>query len=230
MEKLILTTLLAIFLLAPQAGLQAAGNQQFLNGKPFSDLNMRIDDLDGKFITQEELDSVNEAIDETNTRIDDQDTRIDDLEKRILALEEAEPPGSSELVFSGDFEMDQIPAEGIVEAWDEFRKNATGSFKSVEISNNKGGRAICSDPVVSAAITLALNSFMPGDPAQEFDCDSRAWHVGVCSSAIELNAGSIGVCQCDGAAVRPSKGSTNWGGIGNTCTAESQTLTVILTR
>jgi hypothetical protein len=198
MEKLIFTTLLAILLLAPQAGLQAKGDQELPNGKPFSDL----------------------------------DTRIDELEKRILTLEESDPPGSSELVFSGDFTQGAGTDSGTKDAWFKFTGSAEGSFTAIEIKNNLSGSAICSDAGKSTDIANALNSFMVGGATETFECDSRFWNVGEWGSGVALSAGptkAVNDCSAD-ASVRPLVAHGNWGGIGLTCDAPDQTLEVILTR
>jgi len=210
MEKIIFTTLFAILLLAPQAGLQAAGNQQFLNGKPFSDL----------------ADLINWI--EINSIID-----------RISVLEASgpEPPDGEKLVFSGHFIMGITPAVGsqLVLDWLDFTSKAIGDYTSIEIRGSAGGGVSCSDSETATAIAHALSSGLR-DTLFTFNCENRVWNVGpgnpmTGGGGIELNAGSItetGTCL-EEASVRPLMGNSNWGGIGLTCVAPSQTLEVILT-
>ena len=189
MEKLILTALLAIFLLAPQTGLQAKGNPA----------------------------------------INDINARIDELEKRILALETSEP---DTWTFSGNFAQGEAPDISIQNAWFKFTSDATGLFTAIEIRNNLGGSAICSDAGKSTDIANALNGYMVGGPTETFECGGRFWNVGGAGGGAALSAGptkAVDDCNED-AAVRPLVTHENWGGIGLTCDAPTQTLEVILTR
>jgi hypothetical protein len=209
MGKLIFTTLLAIFLLASQAGLQAAGGQDFQNGKPFDHVN----------------------------------TRIDELEKRILALEESDPPGSSDLVFSDSYTQNLPPTGESRQAWAVFTNSAIGSFKSIEIRNSFDGgvtvdaSAICADMDKVNQIAGALNT----SGSISLECGNLTWRVSACSGT-ELYAGSSArTCNCDdqsAIAIRPLSTNENWGGVGSeyggsgggTCGAPSQTLQVVLER
>ncbi len=88
----------------------------------------------------------------------------------------------------------------------------------------------CTDPVVATAIANALNT----GTAASYSSDGHTWYVGTgcgggCGGsgpAIEL-AVDQGTCACGSiAAVRPQINNTNWGGLGTTCSAPTQTLEV----
>ena len=61
-------------------------------------------------------------------------------------------------------------------------------------------------------------------------CNNKTWYVGSCGSGMSIAVNSSGDCQCGSNSwtVRPGIGNNNWGGVGKECSAESQTLTVIL--
>ena len=61
-------------------------------------------------------------------------------------------------------------------------------------------------------------------------CNNKTWYVGSCGSGMSIAVNSSGDCQCGSNSwtVRPGIGNNNWGGVGKECSAESQTLTVVL--
>ena len=61
-------------------------------------------------------------------------------------------------------------------------------------------------------------------------CNNKIWYVGPCGSGMSIAVNSSGDCQCGSNSwtVRPGIGNNNWGGVGKECSAESQTLTVVL--
>ena len=163
---------------------------------------------------------------------------IDSIIARISALELGpEPPDGEKLVFSGHFIGKKTPDSLLMQDWLEFRSNASGYYTSIEIRGSAGGGVSCSDPDTATAIANALNSGL----TYTINCENRMWNVGpgnprTGGGGIELNAGSVrldsvpptGNCL-EEASVRPLMGNSNWGGIGFTCVAPSQTLEVILT-
>ena len=217
MQKLIQIILISFLFFVPQVGLQADDHvANFNNGKPFSVLENEIE--------------------ETNKR-------VDDLEKRLMALEESDPPGSSDLVFSGVYTQGLPPTAGSKQAWSVFTGSAIGSFKSIEIRNSFDGgvtvdaSAICSDMDKASQIASALKT----SGSISLECDNLTWNVSACLG-VELYAGSgAKVCNCDDQSaivIRPLATNGNWGGEGTefggsgggTCGAPSQTLEVILAR
>ena len=166
---------------------------------------------------------------------------IDSIIARISALESGpEPPDGEKLVFSGHFMSKKTPTKDsqLVLDWLEFRSIVSlyiangGLYTSIEIRGSVGGGVSCFDPDTATAIANALNSGL----TYTINCENRVWNVGpgnprTGGGGIELNAGSntgTGTCLQE-ASVRPLMGNSNWGGIGFTCVAPSQTLEVILT-
>jgi len=216
-----------------------------------SDINARIDALQDGDLPPDlaaTLGDLKTAVDSNSSdlsmaldEIIDIMSAIDSIIARISALEESgsEPPDAQKLIYSGHFINRNTPATGsqLVEDWVQFREDAgvinsdgsPPSYSSIEIRGSVGVGVSCSDPDTATAIANALSNGGPG----EFNCENRWWNVGTVGiGGIELNAGSFqgvtGNCLQE-ASVRPLIGSSNWGGIGFTCVAPSQTLEVILT-
>lgn len=201
---------------------QKIQSSEFLNGKPF-------ESLESGFITQDELDALNQAIEVTNQR-------IDDLEDRIIELEAGGDPDPVDVVFSGQFTNSQAPTTNAAVAWSEFLNQATGEFSAIEIKSSLGGSVVCSDPLAATDIANELNTHvLASGSISSFGCQDLIWNVGSIGNSIELNAGpNVGVNACtQDAVVRPGIDNANWGGFaefGGSCGAPSQVLEVILTR
>lgn len=130
-------------------------------------------------------------------------------------------------VFSEQFfQFQDAPAQ--CDAWNNFLFNqlTSGSYNSISMSSSFNPTGVtCSNPSSATQICNALHS---GSSTAVF-CDGHTWFVGACGG-IELNV-DFGVCFCNFGSntptVRPCTGS-NWGGIGTeTCSAPSQTMTVV---
>ena len=249
MKKLILATLLFTPLCLFQTGVLAAAKDGFLHGQPFADLNTQIDNIRARLETLElqfgdlplDLTEKLAIIDDnfndiTDILIDISDVyfQIEQLEARILLLEEtgSELPIVERVVFSGHFVNRQAPTRDskLGLDWQAFKEDATGEFSSIEISGSMGKGVSCSDPAAATKLAAMLNQ----GGSISIDCENRKWNVGIVDlGAVELNAGSfneVNTCNRQEASVKPLLGSRNWGGIGVTCGAPSQTLEVILTR
>ncbi len=116
-------------------------------------------------------------------------------------------------------------------AWNAFRPALLSSYIytgfNISGSLNPTGFT-CTSPVVATAVATALRN----GTAITQTSDGHTWYVGTCGSScgpgIELSVDQ-GVCACGSVcSVRPDIGATNsnWGGIGTTCSAPSQTLIV----
>ena len=179
-----------------------------------------------------QIDNLESVVADLTESIARLDSIVGDHELRLMELEVPGSPNEPGTVFfTGDFIVVTDSDPDTITAWDEFRNNATGFFTSIEIKSSLGmGESVkCSNPVKSTNIAYALRNHTIGAFFTS-NCEGQDWNVGFCRG-VELNAGpDSDVCQCDlRAAVRPSNGR-NWGGIGDTCGADSQTLEVILTR
>ena len=93
-------------------------------------------------------------------------------------------------------------------------------------------------------MTTCDNKTILGDIAENMDnttyefrgryCNGLYWTIGRCGFGNEISAfpASVKDCQCrtDGYVIRPLISNRNWGGVGKSCNAPSQTLQVILKR
>ncbi len=206
-------------------------------------------------LTQGEIEDIrNVDIENINGDIENINIAIVSINDRIDALVPSDPL-ESDLVFSGFFTQSRKPRFGLMFDWAEFKSNATGSFSSIEIKNSLisngieiRGSAVCADPVVADAIVKEFNTHVPtGGVVQSFTCFEQTlgrdveWNIGSCNEEVELNASLNTLHQVcvagNGAVVRPLIGTVSWGGVGTdfgglggTAGALSQTLEVILTR
>ena len=198
------------------------------------DITIILEDIKGISENGIRLDELKLTVADLSLKLTALTLTVDALDLRISALEQSTPPSVSEHVFSREFFKGVASTVDNQQlAWNQFRGNITGEFTSIEITNSFGGSALCSDPLVSTNIANALKSFVTGAALEEFNCGvNQEWSVGDCGAGVTLHAGSTtAICWCDdGATVRPLNTNPNWGGIGITCDAPTQTLGVILTR
>ena len=198
------------------------------------DITIILEDIKGISENGIRLDELKLTVADLSLKLTALTLTVDALDLRISALEQSTPPSVSEHVFSREFFKGVASTVDNQQlAWNQFRGNITGEFTSIEITNSFGGSALCSDPLVSTNIANALKSFVTGAALEEFNCGvNQEWSVGDCGAGVTLHAGSTtAICGCDdGATVRPLNTNPNWGGIGITCDAPTQTLGVILTR
>lgn len=211
-----------------------------------SDITMALDDIIKILIDIEEisghvsdngirLTSLESAVSGLVDRLALLETKVESLDARILALEQPSPP----ITFSGVFGQGAAPVSGTQDAWKDFlsnAKNAKGSFRSITITSSLSGSGsvICSNKDAASAIAKALNNHVWGGATVTFTCDGLFWNVGqfgsIGSGAALSAGGTKAVNDCDAdASVRPLVTHSNWGGVGTTCGALSQTLEVVLT-
>ena len=96
------------------------------------------------------------------------------------------------------------------------------------------------DDMVSCSNSTFINDFLRNKDNASFEvyglyCDGMYWTIGKCGWGLELSAFDRQRRDCAclkstdiGYTIRPLIGNTNWGGVGKSCNAVSQTLQVIL--
>ncbi|CAF3713677.1 unnamed protein product [Rotaria sordida] len=112
-------------------------------------------------------------------------------------------------------------------AWNIFRSlliNHPCTSLTISGTNNPTGITL-TNSTYATAIANAMRTNTAYGPVSS---NGYLWAVGICGSADELTA-TGSVCTCTtGYTLRPCVGNSNWGGInGATCSASSQTMTVI---
>jgi len=96
------------------------------------------------------------------------------------------------------------------------------------------------DNMTTCTNNTFINDFLRSKDNASFEvrglyCDGMYWTIGKCGWGLELSAFDKprSYCAClkstdIGYTIRPLIGNTNWGGVGKSCNADSQTLQVIL--
>jgi hypothetical protein len=140
------------------------------------------------------------------------------------------PSPSSAITFSQTFTSGAAPGTTIENAWTTFRGQLTGSYTKFDFfsSNGQGYTGITDAVKVQ---TLATN--LKNGTATSVTIGSVTWLVGCCTcraggatpNAVEFS--NVGSCSGSStAALRPWIANSNWGGIGTTVGAATQTLTL----
>ena len=143
------------------------------------------------------------------------------------------PPPSSAVTFSRTFTSGLAPGTTIETAWTTFRSQLTGTYTKFDFTSSNGqGYTGITDAVKVQQIADAIRT---GTTGVNFSTviSGVTWNVGCCAcrSGGALN-GAVefaNVALCSGsstAALRPWINNSNWGGIGSTVGASTQTLTL----
>ena len=139
------------------------------------------------------------------------------------------------LSWSDNFTYRQIATIIQENTYKEFWDNASNyTWDNISIGNPD-------DMVTCDNSTLVNNAIQNFDnTSYEFRgiyCNGMYWTMGKCGWGNEISAhsGSVGDCACkkstdNSYTIRPLIGNRNWGGVGKSCDAPSQTLKVILQR
>ena len=136
---------------------------------------------------------------------------------------------TSTITFSQAFDQGQSSASNCGE-WEIFRAQllSTLPYESVTIKGSLDATGVTlSNPAQVLQIADALRT---GNSVSLND-GIRDWNAGTCIDGVELSAnGNFCNCTTNAYTLRPclqvTNNNPNWGGIGNTCSAQSQTLTV----
>ena len=109
--------------------------------------------------------------------------------------------------------------------YDNFWENIciSNDWKTIRLGN-PDNFVTCTEP------NNIINLYKQKNQTATHVCDNKTWHVGMCGNGMSIAVGTSNDCSCGNNAwtVRPGIGNDNWGGVGDECSAESQTLTVIL--
>jgi hypothetical protein len=140
------------------------------------------------------------------------------------------PTTTTGVTFSQTFTSGAAPGTTIENAWTTFRSQLTGSYTSFDFfSSNGQGYTGVTDAV--KVQTLATN--LKNGTVTSVTIGAVTWLVGCCAcrsggatpNAVEFS--NVGSCNASStAALRPWIANSNWGGIGTTVGAATQTLTL----
>ena len=139
--------------------------------------------------------------------------------------------GSSGVTFSQLFTVNTSPGTAIENAWTTFRSQLTGSYTNFTFTSSLSGSTAYN--VTDATKVQTLATALKNGSITSVNIGGMQWLVGCCAcraggttpNAVEFS----NVASCSGsstAALRPWIGNANWGGIGTTVGAQTQTLTL----
>jgi hypothetical protein len=141
------------------------------------------------------------------------------------------PLPSTGVTFSQLFTSGQAPNTTIENAWTTFRSQLTGTYTNFTFTSSLSGSTAynVSDP--TKVQTLATN--LKNGTAVSVTIGANTWFIGCCACrAGSANPNAVefsNIASCSGsstAALRPWIGNANWGGIGSTISAATQTMTL----
>ena len=143
------------------------------------------------------------------------------------------PSPSTSVIFSQTFTSGVAPGSTIENAWTTFRSELTGTYTKFDFTSSNGqGYTGITDAVKVQQIANALRTGTTGITFAT-TISGVTWNVGCCTCR---NGGAINgavefanIALCSGsstAALRPFINNNNWGGIGITVGAATQTLTL----
>ena len=139
------------------------------------------------------------------------------------------------LSWSDNFTYGQTASQEQTQIYKDFWDNASNyTWDNISIGNP--------DDMVSCTNSTFINDFLRNKDNASFEvyglyCDGMYWTIGKCGWGLELSAFDRQRRDCAclkstdiGYTIRPLIGNANWGGVGKSCNAESQTLKIILSK
>ena len=139
------------------------------------------------------------------------------------------------LSWSDNFTRGVRPSQIQEQTYKDFWDNASSqTWDNISIGNP--------DNMTTCTNSTFINDFLRNKDNASFEvyglyCDGMYWTIGKCGWGLELSAFDKQRKDCAclnstdiGYTIRPLIGNTNWGGVGKSCSADSQTLQVILQR
>jgi len=159
------------------------------------------------------------------------------LLQTILAVSLAMPAkaDSAPVTFSQAFTTGVTPTQAIVDAWNNFRSQLTGTYTQFTFSSSTGPTITVSDPTKVQTLANAIRTTNTAGVSTvvvtQQTIGSNTWYVTygcATSSIVAVEFTNVGGCSCgNGFTLRPAIGNSNWGGAnGTTCNAASQTLSL----
>ena len=137
------------------------------------------------------------------------------------------------LSWSDNFTKGQVPNLIQEQTYKDFWDNASNqTWDNISIGNP--------DNMTTCTNSTFINDFLRNKDNASFEvyglyCDGMYWTIGKCGWGLELSAFDRQRRDCAclkstdiGYTIRPLIGNKNWGGVGKSCDANSQTLQVIL--
>jgi hypothetical protein len=133
---------------------------------------------------------------------------------------------AADVTFSQTFTGGSVPAGSILTAWQSFVSQLTGSYGSFTFSSSNGGTITVTDSVKVTELATALRTrTATTDGTYTVTIGANTWQY-TPSYSFEFGNNLNGGCGNPAYVIRPTFGNANWGGVGATCSAATQTLTI----
>ena len=154
------------------------------------------------------------------------------VEEEIVDNETVETVTTHTFSWSDNFTYNVASTQTQRQTYIDFWDSASNySWDNISIGNTDN-MTWCDNTTIINEITLNFDNV-----TFEFQgkyCNGLYWTIGRCGFGNEISAFSVSTrdCQCrtEGYVIRPLISNKNWGGVGKSCGAPSQTLQVILKR
>ena len=135
------------------------------------------------------------------------------------------------LTWSDNFTYYVAPTQEQKTRWIEFIDNMTNdNWTSISIGN-PDNMTTCDNATLLSNVIAETKENAAYELLKQF-CNDMYWNWGVCYNGREIGAYSTpqNDCKCtnSGYTLRPSFFNRNWGGVGQACNSDNQTLQVIL--
>lgn len=138
---------------------------------------------------------------------------------------------ASGVTFSQLFTVNTSPGTTIENAWSTFRSQLTGSYTNFTFTSSLSGSTAYN--VTDAIKVQNLATALKNGTTVSVTIGDNTWFVGCCACRAGTASSDVvefsNVASCSGsstAALRPWINNANWGGIGSTIGAATQTLTL----
>ena len=134
------------------------------------------------------------------------------------------------LSWSDNFTKSVKPTQTQMQTYKDFWDNASNYVWDNISIGNSDNMTTCDNSSLISEISLNIENSTYNFQGKY--CNGMYWTMGKCGVGNEISAFPLSVrdCQCrqDGYVIRPLIGNANWGGVGKSCSADSQTLKIIL--
>ena len=110
----------------------------------------------------------------------------------------------------------------------EFQNSLLGTTVGrIEISAGST-KVTCDDANKANQIASAFSGCIHSCVTQSFSCQGSKWYVGPCGNGVEINVGTVGICNSSDkrVTIRPCIGGDCWGGAGSACGQSSTKLKI----
>ena len=128
---------------------------------------------------------------------------------------------ASSVTFSQLFTINSAPAASAYPAWQSFASQLTGTYNSFTFASSNGGSITVTDSIKVAQIATAIRTSANITSV----IGANTWTY-TASGMFEFGNAGYGNCTTPAYVVRTVTATSSWGGVGATCGAATQTITL----